>query len=202
MKRQAIIYSAEELAFIQANYQLVISELHQQFVARFNRDDVSAINLRSLGKRNGWKTGRTGCFEKGNIPHPNARQKGPNKTSFKKGSISHNWQPIGHERLTKEGYLQRKITDTGYTPGDYVEVHRLVWEEHNGEIPAGHVVIFKDADKSNICLDNLLLASRADMAVMNKTGLHKAPAELKETALITAKLIRKTRAAIQQGEAS
>jgi len=202
MKGKAIPYSKAELLFIQANYTLDKDELHKRFVAKFNRSDVTSQNLRALGKRNGWRTGRTGCFTKGHVPF-NTGTKGlmkPNRTSFKKGNKPHNWTPIGHERITKDGYLQRKVTDTGSTKDDYVEVHRLVWEETHGSIPDSHIVLFKDGKKANITLDNLILVSRADHAVMNKIGLGSAPAELKTAAVLTAKLIRKTTSALSQCE--
>ncbi len=201
MKGRAIPYSKEELMFIQANYTLITQELHKRFVAKFKRSDVTAQNLRALGKRNGWRTGRSGCFIKGHVPF-NAGTKGlmkPNRTSFKKGDKPHNWKPIGHERITKDGYLQRKVTDTGSTKDDYVEVHRLVWEETHGSIPDSHIVLFKDGNKANIALDNLMLVSRADHAVMNKLGLGSAPTESKTSALLTTQRIRKTISAASKG---
>ena len=188
MKGSPIQYSETELAFIKSNCKLVISELFAAFSAEFNRDDVSAMNINCVRKRNGWLSGRTGRFEKGNIPHQNAGTKTANKTSFKKGRMPHSWHPIGHERLTKEGYLQRKITDTRCTRKDYVEVHRMVYVENFGPIPRGHVVIFKDNDKTNIEPSNLLAVSRGELAIMNKTGLIYVEPELKSTALLVAKV--------------
>jgi hypothetical protein len=34
---------------------------------------------------------------------------GANPTSFRKGHMPHNHRPIGSERLTKDGYLERKV---------------------------------------------------------------------------------------------
>ncbi len=90
--------------------------------------------------------------------------------------------------MTKEGYLQRKVTDTGNTVRDYVEVHRLLWEEHHDPIPEGHVVIFKDGDRTHITLDNLMLISRAELVVLNKTGLINVEPELKQAAQAVAQL--------------
>ena len=193
MNSKAIRYSQAELDWLSENRTLPNKDYHATFTKAFNRPDVSAANLHALRKRKGWKTGRTGRFVKGNIPHPNARSKGPNKTSFKKGQMPHNWHPIGHERVTSEGYLQRKLQDTGDTVNDYVEVHRIIWTEHNGPIPDKHVVIFKDGDRSNVSIENLMLIDRGDLAVLNKTGLVKAPAELKEAALTTVKIQRKVK---------
>ena len=149
--------------------------------------------LQSAAKRYGIKSGRDGQFKPGNKPHPNARPKGPNKTSFGKGHKPANWKPIGHERWcgSHHKYLQRKVTDTGNTVNDYVEVHRLLWEEHHGPIPKSHVVIFRDGDRENIVIENLMLVSRGDHAQMCKMGLYRGDAETKDAALLLVKIVRK-----------
>ena len=52
---------------------------------------------------------------------------GGKDTRFKPGSRPHTWRPIGTERVSADGYLERKLTDTGCTRRDYVPVHRIVW---------------------------------------------------------------------------
>lgn len=83
------------------------------------------------------------------------------------------------------------MNDTGNTGKDYVEIHRLVWVEHNGPIPKGHIVIFRDGNRENITIDNLMMVSRADHAVLCKMGLYNGAAETKDAALLIAKIIRK-----------
>lgn len=102
----------------------------------------------------------------------------PNTTRhhFKKGrpaSEAHNYVPIGSERLSKEGYLERKMTDDpSIAPTRrWVGVHRLVWEAANGPVPAGHVVCFlpgrRTPNATRITLDALELVSRAELARRN-----------------------------------
>ena len=66
------------------------------------------------------------------------------ETRFKIGDKPHTWNPIGHERVSKDGYLQRKMTDTGITRHDYVFVHRLVWLAAGREIAPGHFRVSDD----------------------------------------------------------
>lgn len=88
------------------------------------------------------------------------------RTQFKPGRKPHTWRPIGYERVTKDGYLERKLTDTGVTRHDFVAVHRIVWERHHGPIPPGHVAVFRDSapKHTNITVERLELISRAELA--------------------------------------
>lgn len=65
MKRRAIHYSADEMAWLEANRAMVISDYHRAFVAAFGRDDLLAVHLHALRKRKGWKTGRDPSRYKG-----------------------------------------------------------------------------------------------------------------------------------------
>jgi hypothetical protein len=103
--------------------------------------------------------------------HPNCQ-----RTQFKKGSMSgaaqHNYQPIGTLRLSKDGYLEQKVTDDHPVPARrWVGVHRLVWEAAHGPVPPGHVVCFlsgrRSAELEKITLDALELVSRAELARRN-----------------------------------
>lgn len=118
--------------------------------------------------------GRKNLFAKGSIPF----NKGikfdsggrSHETRFKPGQKPHTWNPIGHERIGKDGYLQRKVSDTGVTRRDYAFVHHLVWKEAGREIPKGFALAFKDGNKRNLALDNLELISRADL--MRRNSFH------------------------------
>ncbi|AQW29111.1 HNH endonuclease [Ralstonia syzygii subsp. celebesensis] len=127
--------------------------------------------------------GMTECFAKGHTPwnkgvkgstgfHPNCV-----RTQFKKGekhgSAQHNYVPIGSERINKDGYLERKVTDDPkLAPARrWVGVHRLVWEAARGPIPEGHVVCFlpgrRSTDVNLITINALELVHRAELARRN-----------------------------------
>lgn len=92
-------------------------------------------------------------FRKGHVPK-NKGVKGwdsggrSHETRFVKGQRSNNWKPIGSTRINADGYLDRKVADTGYMPDDWKAVHRLVWIEAHGPVPVGHVVRFKPGRKT------------------------------------------------------
>lgn len=111
-------------------------------------------------------------FQAGLVPWNAGRRFVPGgrsiETRFKPGQKPHTWRPIGTERLTKEGYLERKVMDTCVTKNDYKPVHHIVWEEAGrGEIPPGHVLAFKDGNKRNFALENLELLTRKQLMARN-----------------------------------
>lgn len=114
-------------------------------------------------------------FPKGHVPHnKGVRQPGyaPGRmaeTQFKKGLRPQTWVPIGHERVSKDGYLERKICEQTPTQKAFRAAHILVWEEANGPLPQGHAVVFKDGDKQNITLGNLECISRRDLMLRNSS---------------------------------
>ncbi len=98
------------------------------------------------------------------------------ETQFKPGRAPHearNYAPIGSLRVSKEGYLERKITDNpALAPTRrWTAVHRLVWIDTNGPIPDGHIITFRPGCKTNtleiITADKLECISRAENARRN-----------------------------------
>lgn len=140
----------------------------------------------TLARYSRFQTGMT-PWNKGATYSPGGRSV---QTRFKRGNKPQSWVPIGTERVTKEGYLQRKVTDTGYTPADFVEVHRLLWEQHHGPIPAAHAVVFRNNDRRDIRIENLELVSRAEL--MRRNSVHtRMPPELARLVQLRGALIRK-----------
>jgi len=86
-------------------------------------------------------------------------------TRFKKGIVPHNVKPLGHERITRDGYIEVKVREskTDSKNKNFELKHRLVWEQHNGEIPEGMNVEFvPGADRLNFTIEDLLLRSKSE----------------------------------------
>lgn len=174
MKGRQIIYSAAEMVWLEANRLMVISDYGRAFRARFGREDVSDVHLHALRKRNGWKTGRTGCFEKGAEPHNKGKPCPPGKggnhpnarrTQFTKGErrgvAIRLYKPIGTERVSKDGYRERKIHDGMPLQSRWRAVHVVEWEALNGPLPKGHALKCLDGNKGNCEPSNWELVPRA-----------------------------------------
>lgn len=204
MKGTWIKYTGEEMTWLEANRLLPIGDYHAAFCVQFQRDDVSAMNLHSLRKRKGWKTGRTGCFEKGHEPpnkgkscppgtggrHPNAQ-----RTQFRKGNVAHNFVGAGHERIdSKDGYLVIIVDEPNPWNGHKtrpVHKHRYLWEQVNGPIPEGHVLKCLDGNKVNCDPSNWELIPREVLPLLSARfgmGFDRAHPEVKPTIMAVAKL--------------
>lgn len=199
MKGQWISYSAEELAWIEARKEQPRLALHSAFIAKFHRTEGSATNFKALCKRKGWMTGRTGQFFKGQVSH-NAGMKGvcaPGsekgwfKPGIRRGVASKLYKPVGTERVSKEGYVERKINDDLPLQRRWRMVHLINWEAINGPVPDGHRLKCLDGDRGNTDPENWLSIPLALAPRLNGRfgrGYDQAPAELKPLILATAQL--------------
>lgn len=204
MKGKWVRYSEAELAWIEGHAQEPRAQAHAAFCLEFGRSDVTLSNFNALCKRNGWLTGRTGCFEKGQVSwnagkkcepgrggrHPNAKA-----TQFKKGSRSgiatKLYKPVGTERVNQSGYLERKIHDGMPLQSRWRAVHLLEWEKANGPLPKGMALKCLDGDRLNTAADNWVAIPRALLPRLNGRfgrNYDDAPPELKPAILAIAKL--------------
>jgi hypothetical protein len=201
MKGRAIRYSAKEMAWLEANRLMVISDYASAFAARFGRE-VSAQNLHALRKRKGWKTGRTGCFPKGNEPFnkgkPHPTRGRAAETQFKRGQLPHNTKWLGHERVSKDGYVEISIAKTNPHTGfnrRYVLKHRHLWELANGPLPKETALKCLDGNKENTDPSNWEAVPRALLPRLaggnryhRKLAFDDAAPEIRPSILAIAKL--------------
>ena len=162
--------------------------------------------------RRGDNVGKAFRFNPGQVP-PNKGLRRPGwapgrmkETQFQKGALSGRarqlLKPVGAERISKDGYLERKMHDAipvGVSRQEanrlrqrrWRAVHLIVWEDANGPLPKGFAVCFKNGDKRDIRLDNLELIKRADL--MQRNTIHNLPPELKETVQLLGRVNRQIR---------
>jgi hypothetical protein len=203
-------FSAAEMEWLKANATMVIGEYCAAFCDQFQREDVEPQNLHALRKRMGWKTGRTGCFAKGQEPpnkgmrcpegvggrHPNAR-----KTQFKKGQLPHNHHGAGHERVdSKDGYAIIIVDEVNPWTGAAtrpMHKHRWLWEQVNGPIPDGYVLKCLDGNKMNCDPSNWEAIPRGVLPRLNGgratrvMAYDTAPDELKPVLMTIARVEQK-----------
>lgn len=141
--------------------------LASPFAARLRAGD-------GRGKATRFKAGHT-AWNKGQTYQPGGRAK---ETQFKPGNVPHSMKPIGSEKW-RDGYLWRKVSDDQPVARfNWREVHRLLWEEHNGPIPEGHAVVFRNGDRTDIRIENLEIITRQELGRRNT--VHRLPPELRK----------------------
>lgn len=74
-------------------------------------------------------------------------------------------------------------------------LHRAVWEEHNGPIPEGMIVSFRDSNKENCDISNLMLITKSENAQLSRWGLRSEDPDITDTSLNLIRLKNTTKAA-------
>lgn len=139
-----------------------------------------------LGLRKPGEITNTGRFSPGQAPwnkgKPFDSGGRSHETRFKPGHLSGRAadlkQPIGAERISKDGYLQRKISDDPVFYKRWRFVHIMLWESAHGPVPKGHAVAFKNKERTDIRLENLECISRRELMLRNT--VHNYPEELRQ----------------------
>jgi len=195
-------YSAAEVGWLRDNCTVVIGEYHRTFCERFNRNDVTKSGLNGFRKKQKWKTGRDGHFNKGAVPWSKGKKLPFNvnsaQTQFKTGQLAHNTKFAGHERVNSQGYVEISVNETNPHTGferRYVHKHRWLWEQAHGPVPDG-MVLKCLGDKLNTDPSNWELVPRGLLPRLNgKSGRRydKAPDDLKPTIMAVAKLEHRLR---------
>lgn len=148
-------------------------------------------------------TGNSGCFQKGHNPFNKGKKQSDYMSAeaiertkasrFPKGELPQNHRQIGDERLSKDGYIEVKVSMFRHKRANdcWVQKHRLVWEEANGPIPEDHVLIFLDSDRSNISIDNLELVPMDVNLARNRLKISGHDTDSGKTTVLMAKMMAK-----------
>jgi hypothetical protein len=152
------------------------------------------VYLRSTQYPPGYLGGKATQFQKGHAPANKGQKMSKDlyekveKTMFKKGNKPMNTQPIGtiHQRKDTGGkmYLYIKLADSKWQL-----LNRYTWEMHNGPIPKGMVVVYKDGDYMNNDITNLLMITLKEN--MARNTIQRLPKELQQVMRLKCKLIKK-----------
>jgi len=104
-------------------------------------------------------------------------------TRFKKGDKPHNTRPDYYESVRKQQngrqYIFIKLPGHNKMFGKHI----YLWEIHNGKVPKGHNVIFKDNNTLNCSIENLECISNADN--MERNTLYRYPKEIQKLIQLT-----------------
>lgn len=144
--------------------------------------------LRCFRKNNHLVSGLTGRFGKGHVPANKGKKgwyaPGSEKAWFRKGNVPHNKVSVGTEVMATMGYIKVKVAE----PDVWEFKHKMVWEKHNGRVPDGCVITFKDGDHRNCSIENLMCISFRENSQLNGRKLRTVSPELTEAGLALVRL--------------
>lgn len=101
----------------------------------------------------------------------------------KKSTPSYLLKPLGTERPDKDGYIRVRVEG-----GEKLK-HHLVWEKYHEPLKRNEVIMFRDGDRTNCNIENLIKVERKYLSVITRIlGGVKNP-ELQEAAIATAKIL-------------
>jgi hypothetical protein len=111
-------------------------------------------------------------------------------TAFKKSQKCHNELSDG-VITTRHNHKERKSPPYKWirlAKGKWEMLHVHNWKKIHGEVPAGHIIVFKDGNSMNCEPDNLEKITLEEN--MKRNTIHRYPTELKEIIRLTNKLER------------
>lgn len=185
------LWTKEMADFVIANNKGRTHKEMAELVSRTFQKEINAAQIKAIRGRLKIDSGLTGRFVKDDPrcfhPQKGYHAPGSEKGWFKKGETSWNHANVGDEAWTTDGYLKVKIAE----PNKWRQKHILLWEKHNGPVPEGFMVTFKDQDHANCSIENLALISKSENAIMNCQGLRSEDPKLTETGILLARLKHK-----------
>ena len=130
------------------------------------------------------KAGIKTRFKKGQEPWSKGKKlgirPGMEKSMFKKGHVPDNTMPLGTKMKFDNGYWYEKVNIAGKRQcvmegarglkqsGRWRACHYILWEKYNPPLPDGMVLIFKDGNRDNLTIDNLMAVNEKDRAIWSR----------------------------------
>lgn len=171
------------------------AELVEAVNRKYGAGTIGIRQMKAYKKNHGINTGLTGQFEPGSTPANKGKKMSPEvyekcaPTMFRKGQTPVNHKPVGtvsvrNNTRKSQRYVYEKVAE----PNVWRLKHILEWEKHNGPVPKGKAIIFADGDPLNTDIDNLVMVSRSQLAVMNRWGIRGYDKDTAEAAANVASL--------------
>lgn len=195
MKNNPHEFTHEQELFIREHAKgMYNKDLAEIFNKEFNTN-ITYKQMSNFKKRKGIKSGIDGRFQKGHVPHNKGTHTETRgrmaETQFKKGHISANNVPIGTIRKRSDGNAI-KIKDGCKNDNWIPYSHYIYTQTHGVEIAKGMKVIHLDQNIYNDAPENLVLASDAEVAILNHSKNKLGKDKDINQALVTIAKIKRT----------
>jgi hypothetical protein len=182
-ERYSRLFPKEVVEYIYANCKGITrvemtERLNAEFGAKYTHQQIQTYY-----SRNRIVSGTTGKCANRHRPPKGVYPKGLYKWHIENNRSGKPKYSVGDVVKREDGYLHRKVGD-----GELVKEHHYVWEQANGPVPKGYMLIFKDGDRTNCELENLALVSRAENVYLTRKKMRFTDPQLTESAVNLAKL--------------
>lgn len=173
-------WTAEEDAILRAEYaetpmEELVKKLHRSQRSIWQRAQQFGLRrseefIRELGRKSSQHPKSIAArFKKGFVPFNKGKKEQEFRsqeaiercrtTQFKPGHRPHNARPEGYESVRNGNVYIKVKGESRMRPK-----HRYVWEQHYGPVPEGMCVTFRDGNKLNCSIENLLLITESEKA--------------------------------------
>jgi hypothetical protein len=82
-----------------------------------------------------------------------------------------------HQNGTGEAEYRIKVN------GKWLRKHRYIWEQAYGKIPPGKALLYKDGNRLNCTLENLVLVDKAVIIEMSRLDYHRRKGTIHESSI-------------------
>ena len=195
-----VVWNEAQIALLHQHYPTSRAEDLKKIIGKSIKSIYAKANVLGIKKDPAyksemirWADKNRGVFQKGNVPFNKGKKwseymspegrKILEATQFKKGNINHKNTFDGNVTIRRDsrGYYYKQIR---LSKSVWQKYHQYIWEQVNGKIPDGMLVVFKDKDTMNCNIENLELISRKEN--MERNTIHRYPKELITTIRILA----------------
>lgn len=159
------IYTAEVSVMLNRSYSSVAKMAAR--MGLYKSELFKQNELEKQGERLR-KAGVLSRFKKGNRSHNKGKPMCPevyNKvkdTFLKKGQEPHNTKHDGYVSIRLDKASGRKYKHIRVSKGFWKMLHVYNWEQANGKVPSGNILIFKNGNTMDCDLSNIVLISRLE----------------------------------------
>ncbi len=185
-----IPWSADHIADLVKNYA---EERTADIAVRLGRSPGAVRVMAHVHriKKTRRRTGNSTTWRRGHKAWHAGQKLAPGRmtstSQYKPGNVPVNILPAGTVVHRGDGYLWKKISDNNADcKKNWRLVHVLLWEQHNGPLPDGMIVIFKNRNKTDIRIANLIAITAAEKMLRN--SIHNFTPEVREVHKARARL--------------
>ena len=157
----------------------ILNDEGYNFSARAIKSHVFVLGIRRPENVGQFQPGHTsGCVKRPGWRNSTSFAQRPQATreDYRRGNLPMNVVPLGTVKVRESPRKGKPVmyvkidAPNPYTNawGAWVQLSRHTWKQAHGPIPSGHVIMYLDGDTLNCDLDNLVMLTRGELAVLNK----------------------------------